>query len=251
MKRVESTSKRFHTSAVTRELPIFSSHKFPRTIGSSDACMMHLSRRSRRRSHGCELTQQRSRDLGPAGHCLLPRSVWLGRATRCVGRELLRYLHLRSMTIYAMQEAPPPAHSGQEASHQQFGLGRCVHWFFTLTASAPCDASDHGSTSCCPLHAGPLGRVMIDALKHHDATSSVVHFPAATRACCDDLWAMQQLRQENPDLQLCVLDAMCLGELHLPAAVADMKLHQLAHLAFDADPGYGTVRTSGHEWERA
>ena len=64
-------------------------------------------------------------------------------------------------------------------------------------------------------------------------------------ACCDDLWAMQQLRQENPDLQLCVLDAMCLGELHLPAAVADMKLHQLAHLAFDADPGYGTVRTSG------
>lgn len=67
--------------------------------------------------------------------------------------------------------------------------------------------------------------------------------PAPTCMClfqvCGDLWAKQVAIADLPALQLRVIEAICLMELHLPATEADMKLHNLLHLAFDVLPNYG------------
>ena len=56
---------------------------------------------------------------------------------------------------------------------------------------------------------------------------------------CGDLWAKQVTIADLPALQFRVIEAICLMELHLPASEADIKLHDLLHLAFDVLPNYG------------
>ena len=49
---------------------------------------------------------------------------------------------------------------------------------------------------------------------------------------CGELWAKEVREDSLPDLQLRVIEAICLAELHLPASEADIKLHDLVHLAY-------------------
>ena len=63
---------------------------------------------------------------------------------------------------------------------------------------------------------------------------------------CGDLWAKQVAIADLPALQLRVIEAICLMELHLPATEADMKLHNLLHLAFDVLPNYGKTPQNKH-----
>jgi hypothetical protein len=49
---------------------------------------------------------------------------------------------------------------------------------------------------------------------------------------CGELWEKEILEEALPDLILRVIEAICLVELHLPAIEADIKLHNLMHLAF-------------------
>lgn len=56
---------------------------------------------------------------------------------------------------------------------------------------------------------------------------------------CGDLWRKEQRKDGLKDLQLRVLEAVCLAELHLPASEADIKMHDLIHLAFLNIPLWG------------
>lgn len=58
-------------------------------------------------------------------------------------------------------------------------------------------------------------------------------------AVCGDLWAKQVQVADLPHLQLRTLQAICLAEAHLPASEADVKLHDLLHLALDVLPTWG------------
>lgn len=66
---------------------------------------------------------------------------------------------------------------------------------------------------------------------------------------CGDLW-LKELRADGlEDLQLRVVEAVCLAELHLPASEADIKMHDLVHLAFNNIPLWGEcVWRSGVRW---
>lgn len=71
----------------------------------------------------------------------------------------------------------------------------------------------------------------------HVAFSPKLH--ASQLQVCGDLWAKSIPKSRLPDLQLATLEAICCMELHLPASEADIKLHDLLHLAFDVIPAYG------------
>ena len=65
------------------------------------------------------------------------------------------------------------------------------------------------------------------------------HVPEAQRLtymrvfqACGELWQKEVNGSDIPDLVLRVIEAICLVELHLPASEADIKLHNLVHLAF-------------------
>lgn len=69
-------------------------------------------------------------------------------------------------------------------------------------------------------------------------------------AACGDLWAKQVPVADLPKLQLRVLHAICLAEAHLPASEADVKLHDLLHLALDELPTWGRFEPIGSAGER-
>ena len=56
---------------------------------------------------------------------------------------------------------------------------------------------------------------------------------------CGMLWAKTVRRADVHDIQLAVLRAICVAEAHLPATEADIKLHDLLHLACDVITAYG------------
>lgn len=64
---------------------------------------------------------------------------------------------------------------------------------------------------------------------------------------CGDLWLKELKVDELKDLQLRVVEAVCLAELHLPASEADIKMHDLIHLAFLNIPLWGKPCES-KEW---
>lgn len=87
--------------------------------------------------------------------------------------------------------------------------------------------------------AGPYGSLL---------AANLTDMPVAQRLTymrmfqvCGDLWAKSISMQRVEELQLAVVECICLMELHLPATEADAKLHDLLHLAFDVLPNYGTV----------
>jgi hypothetical protein len=56
---------------------------------------------------------------------------------------------------------------------------------------------------------------------------------------CGQLWHKAVHKDDIPDLQRRVLEAVCLAELHLPASEADVKMHNLVHLVMDVLPTWG------------
>ena len=58
---------------------------------------------------------------------------------------------------------------------------------------------------------------------------------------CGDLWAKELPKDPRLLAQLHreVIEAICLTELHLPALMADIKLHGLLHLSIDNIPMWG------------
>ncbi len=89
------------------------------------------------------------------------------------------------------------------------------------------------------MYVGPYGAVALDSL---------CDMPEARRLTfqfvfqiCGDLFAKEVAVSDLPDLQLRVIEALCLMELHLPASEANIKLHNLLHLVFDVLPTFGEL----------
>lgn len=85
--------------------------------------------------------------------------------------------------------------------------------------------------------AGPLGAITV---------ASMTQMPEAQRLtymrmfqACGDLWAKELHGADVFSVQHAVIECICLMELHLPASEADVKLHDLLHLAFDVIPAFG------------
>lgn len=54
-----------------------------------------------------------------------------------------------------------------------------------------------------------------------------------------ELCRKQVHKHDLPHIQLRVVQAICLLELHFPASEADIKLHNTGHIAFDNLPRWG------------
>jgi hypothetical protein len=98
-------------------------------------------------------------------------------------------------------------------------------------------ASKKAKTHHYFMLAGPYGSML---------TANLTDMPEAQRLTymrmfqvCGDLWAKSISKHRIQELQLAVVECICLMELHLPATEADVKLHDLLHLAFDVLPNYG------------
>lgn len=96
------------------------------------------------------------------------------------------------------------------------------------------------STTCCwTLVTGPQGTMALAQLQGLPERQRLTH--QRVFAVCGDLWAKQVWTADLPHLQLRTLQAICLVEAHLPASEADVKLHDLLHLAFDVLPTWGEM----------
>ncbi len=76
---------------------------------------------------------------------------------------------------------------------------------------------------------GPLGSAIFNEMTHLEQRVTFMRMIQAL----GELWHKEIRKEDIPALQLRVLEAICLTELHFPAAEADVKLHGLLHLAFN------------------
>jgi hypothetical protein len=84
---------------------------------------------------------------------------------------------------------------------------------------------------------GPLGAKLFSNLQDMPLAQRTTYIRLFQ--ACGELWHKSVSIASLPDLQHRVVEAVCMAELHLPATEADIKMHNLVHLAFDVLPEWG------------
>ena len=88
------------------------------------------------------------------------------------------------------------------------------------------------------LFEGPYGSSILNALMDSCGEAQRLTYMRIFQAC-GELWAKELRVDSLPDLQRRAVEAVCLAELHLPASEADIKMHDLIHLAYQNIPYWG------------
>ena len=82
----------------------------------------------------------------------------------------------------------------------------------------------------CTTPSGPYGAWLLSLMEDVPEAQRLTYIRVFQ--ACGDLWQKEIEGNDLPDLFLRVIEAICFVELHLPANEADIKLHNLIHLAF-------------------
>jgi hypothetical protein len=118
-----------------------------------------------------------------------------------------------------------------------------MHHFFVLAGTMFVGGNAHWirwlSLTAAPSPAckGPYGSSLMNAMAEVAEPQRLTYMRLFQ--ACGDLWLKEQSKAGLKDLQLRVIEAVCLAELHLPASEADIKMHDLIHLAFQNIPLWG------------
>jgi len=83
---------------------------------------------------------------------------------------------------------------------------------------------------CQRPFAGPFGTALIDSMQGLGGQQRFTFMRLFQ--VIGDIWHKQVVKSEIPELQLRLVEAICLCELHLPALMADIKMHQSLHIVF-------------------